>query len=374
MLALDELLDGDAAVAEDAGVAVDEGDRRLARAGVHEAVVEGDEAGLRAQLRDVDRRARPRCRGRPGARSRLPPCRSTAGFAFASACSLLGVAARHPRVYRRRPASARLSRAPTRLRAMDFDLSDDQLALRDGARALLDGRSSPARCGRSSTADGGSTATLWAAMVEQGWLGIAVPEARGRARASARSRSRCCSRRSAATSRPAPFASTVLAIDALDAGGRRRAGRAAARRGDAVACVAWSAGADAVTARRRRRVDGLDRPPGPGAVRAVGRRRGGRRDRDRRVRRCSRRPRRGRAPRRASRRWTSPASSAGSPFDGTPGAAARRRRRRRRAPRPRRDLRRRRDARRARPRARAWRSSTPRSGCSSAGRSAASRR
>ena len=51
---VDELLDRDAAVAEDAGVAVDEGDRRLARAGVHEAVVERDQPGLRAELRDVD--------------------------------------------------------------------------------------------------------------------------------------------------------------------------------------------------------------------------------------------------------------------------------------------------------------------------------
>ena len=53
-VALDELLDRDAAVAEDAFFAVDEGDRRLARAGVHEPVVERDEAGLVPELRDVD--------------------------------------------------------------------------------------------------------------------------------------------------------------------------------------------------------------------------------------------------------------------------------------------------------------------------------
>ena len=51
---VDEILDVEAAVAQDPGLAVDEGDRRLARPGVDEAVVEGDEPGLGAQLRDVD--------------------------------------------------------------------------------------------------------------------------------------------------------------------------------------------------------------------------------------------------------------------------------------------------------------------------------
>ena len=55
VLPVGEVVDVVAAVAEDAGVAVDERDRRLGRAGVHEAVVERDEPGLRAQLRDVDR-------------------------------------------------------------------------------------------------------------------------------------------------------------------------------------------------------------------------------------------------------------------------------------------------------------------------------
>jgi hypothetical protein len=50
---LDELLDGDAAVAEDAFLAIDEGDRGLARAGIGEPVVESDEPGLGPELRDV---------------------------------------------------------------------------------------------------------------------------------------------------------------------------------------------------------------------------------------------------------------------------------------------------------------------------------
>src|SRR5205823_297889 len=49
-----QLFDRDAAVAQDAGLAVDERDRRLARPRVDEAVVERDRARLGPQLRDVD--------------------------------------------------------------------------------------------------------------------------------------------------------------------------------------------------------------------------------------------------------------------------------------------------------------------------------
>lgn len=58
---------------------------------------------------------------------------------------------------------------------MDFDLSPDQLALRDAARDLLAGQCSTARV----RAADGFDADLWAAMVEQGWTGIAVDEALG---------------------------------------------------------------------------------------------------------------------------------------------------------------------------------------------------
>ena len=49
-----ELLDGDAAVAEDALLAVDEGDGAAAGAGVAQRRVVGDQAGLVAELGDVD--------------------------------------------------------------------------------------------------------------------------------------------------------------------------------------------------------------------------------------------------------------------------------------------------------------------------------
>ena len=61
---------------------------------------------------------------------------------------------------------------------MDFDLSADQVALRDAAAGLLDDR-----CGmdvvRRACDSGGFDDDLWAAMVEQGWTRIAVPEALG---------------------------------------------------------------------------------------------------------------------------------------------------------------------------------------------------
>lgn len=61
---------------------------------------------------------------------------------------------------------------------MDFDLSDDQEALRDAAKALLDDHSSPARV-RAMLDRPGFDTDLWGRMAEQGWLGVATPEDRG---------------------------------------------------------------------------------------------------------------------------------------------------------------------------------------------------
>ena len=62
---------------------------------------------------------------------------------------------------------------------MDFELSDDQVALRDGARSLLDGRSTPTQVRAVVDAGGGIDDGLWSAMVEQGWTALAVPEDKG---------------------------------------------------------------------------------------------------------------------------------------------------------------------------------------------------
>jgi hypothetical protein len=52
---------------------------------------------------------------------------------------------------------------------VDFELSDDQVALRDAARSLLDGRSSPTQDRSEVDAGGGIDYVLWSAMFEQGW-------------------------------------------------------------------------------------------------------------------------------------------------------------------------------------------------------------
>src|SRR5207245_10538716 len=51
---LAEAREGEAAGAEDAVLAVEEGDRALGGGGVHERGIERDEAGFRAQVGDVD--------------------------------------------------------------------------------------------------------------------------------------------------------------------------------------------------------------------------------------------------------------------------------------------------------------------------------
>jgi alkylation response protein AidB-like acyl-CoA dehydrogenase len=62
---------------------------------------------------------------------------------------------------------------------MDFELSDDQLALRDAAAELLGGFASSPQVRTVVEAGGGLDHKLWAAMLEQGWTGIGVPEAQG---------------------------------------------------------------------------------------------------------------------------------------------------------------------------------------------------
>jgi alkylation response protein AidB-like acyl-CoA dehydrogenase len=61
---------------------------------------------------------------------------------------------------------------------MDFDLSDDQLALQDAARDLLDRRSDAAVV-RAALDRPGFDRDLWVAMTDQGWLGLGVDEDHG---------------------------------------------------------------------------------------------------------------------------------------------------------------------------------------------------
>ncbi|HVM41648.1 MAG TPA: acyl-CoA dehydrogenase family protein [Acidimicrobiia bacterium] len=62
---------------------------------------------------------------------------------------------------------------------MDFELSDDQLALREAARDLLDDLAGPAQVRAVVDGPAGIDAKLWQAMVDQGWLGVELAEDRG---------------------------------------------------------------------------------------------------------------------------------------------------------------------------------------------------
>ena len=129
---------------------------------------------------------------------------------------------------------------------MDFDLSEDQEALRDAAGELLDGLASPPAVRKVVDAGGGYDAALWQAMVDQGWVGVAVPEdagGLGLGTVEVVVLLEQLGRRAA----PAPFAATVLALEALRAGGADDLAGALLA-GDAIGCVAWSRSADAVLA------------------------------------------------------------------------------------------------------------------------------
>jgi alkylation response protein AidB-like acyl-CoA dehydrogenase len=124
---------------------------------------------------------------------------------------------------------------------MDFDLSDDQLALRDGARDLLDGLAAPEQVRAHTTTGDAYDSALWAAMAEQGWLGIEVAEADGGIGLGGVEVAVLCEALGAHAA-PVPFLPTVLAIDAFAQAGDADA-VARLLTGDLRACVAWDASA-----------------------------------------------------------------------------------------------------------------------------------
>ena len=99
--------------------------------------------------------------------------------------------------------------------AMDFELSDDQLALRDAAAELLDGFASSSQVRAVVDAGGGLDAKLWAAMVEQGWTGHRRARGGGRTRVWAGSSWRCLLEQVGALVAPAPILQHVVALELL---------------------------------------------------------------------------------------------------------------------------------------------------------------
>src|SRR4051794_15894806 len=179
----------------------------------------------------------------------VSPWRNTAGFSSATAGSF-------SRVGSNLPTDPSIDRRPLRLRsdpgesvpiqsaAMDFDLSEDQLALRDGARALLDDLAPTTRVRAVADTATRVDTDLWSAMVDQGWLGIAVPEADGGVGLGAVELAVLLEEIGRHVA-PAPFLPTVLAIDVFGRTGDRET-VGALLGGERTACIAWSKRADAV--------------------------------------------------------------------------------------------------------------------------------
>jgi len=147
---------------------------------------------------------------------------------------------------------------------VDFELSEDQQALRAGAGALLDDLASPARVRAHAAGDEPFDRSLWAAMAEQGWQAVDASEADGGLGLGLVEMAVLCEALGAHVA-PVPFLGSVLARGALAAavaagraggdaevpGVGRRADEAAAAlaAGETTGALAWSRRPDAVTAR-----------------------------------------------------------------------------------------------------------------------------
>ena len=121
---------------------------------------------------------------------------------------------------------------------MQFELSDDQQALRDAARALLAAKAAPARVREIAASGAGYDKALWAEMASQGWPAIELAEADGGLGLGAVETAVLLEEVGRHVA-PAPVLSTSLALGALARGGDDRwIGALAA--GELIGCVAWA--------------------------------------------------------------------------------------------------------------------------------------
>jgi len=146
---------------------------------------------------------------------------------------------------------------------VDFELSDAQQDLQRAASELLDDLCTPGRVRQVGDEDAHLDDTLWAAMVEQGWLGVEQPESDGGLGLGLVETVVLCEQLGRRVA-PVPFLGTVLAASTLRAGldagaidRDRTLGRSDVAgwverlsSGEAVGAVAFSEKPTAVTARR----------------------------------------------------------------------------------------------------------------------------
>jgi alkylation response protein AidB-like acyl-CoA dehydrogenase len=126
---------------------------------------------------------------------------------------------------------------------MEFELSDDQAALQEAARDLLDGYADHAHVRAHLASGAPRDAALWAAMVEQGWLGVAVPEEEGGLGLGWVEASVLLEEAGRHVA-PVPLLGALLSLVAL----RSTAWAPGLLSGEQQGCVAWSSRGDAVTA------------------------------------------------------------------------------------------------------------------------------
>jgi alkylation response protein AidB-like acyl-CoA dehydrogenase len=120
---------------------------------------------------------------------------------------------------------------------VDFELNDEQEALRAAARELLGDQASPARVRSVVDAGGGYDPKLWSAMIDQGWTTIAVPESVGGLGLGWVEVAVLLEEVGHHVA-PAPFLQHVLALDALSVAGSERLAPFSADGGIAVAAFA----------------------------------------------------------------------------------------------------------------------------------------
>jgi alkylation response protein AidB-like acyl-CoA dehydrogenase len=144
---------------------------------------------------------------------------------------------------------------------VDFELSDDQRALQSAASTLLGDRCPTTRVRQISDLSSHLDAELWAAMAEQGWLAVELPEAAGGLGLGLVETVVLCEQLGRHVA-PVPFLGTVLACRALSSAVTADEIETAAMlggdevgiwierlsMGDAVGAVAWSRRPDAVVA------------------------------------------------------------------------------------------------------------------------------
>ncbi len=132
---------------------------------------------------------------------------------------------------------------------VDFELSEDQVALQEAARGLLDDRADHEHVRAHLSSGHPFDAGLWRSMAEQGWLGVTLPEDAGGLGAGWVEAAVLLEEVGRHTA-PVPFLPSLLALDTLAASGGHDHWVDALATGDRIGCVGWSRDPDALVAER----------------------------------------------------------------------------------------------------------------------------